>query len=140
MNISSVVSGGSNVASTSHISATHTYSFLYKVIPIIIIVDVDVFTVENNSVWSTPGTCMYPLTTFFGLKRIKPSVSSLLLNNHLTGTCFLTFTFTVPLLVVIHVFLGVNFYFRNCCHFPYISVYPCNCFLEGLGFSCVRRN
>ena len=56
-----------------------------------------VVTGENDSVKSTHGTCIYPLTKFINFKRIIPWVSSLLLNTH--------FAFTLFLLIRIHDFL-----------------------------------
>ena len=63
-NILTVISRCINSASTPHISETRPYSSWYKVIPIRILVDVYYATGENNYVNSTPGTCVYPLTTF----------------------------------------------------------------------------
>ena len=62
-------------------------------------------TGENDSVKSTPGTCMYPLTKFIDFRRIKPSASYLLLNTHLTDTGFIPLDFTTLLLFGIQAFL-----------------------------------
>ena len=85
MNISTGISGCRNAASTSHISDTYPSSLWYKFSPIRILVYVYVSTGENGSVQSTPGNCMYNLTTFINFKQINPSGSSLLSNTQLTG-------------------------------------------------------
>ena len=106
MNISTSVLCFSNATSQSHISETHTSYLWYNVIPIRILVKVSDVTDRNDSVTSTPGICMYPLTTFLYFRIINLSGSSFLLNTHFTGTGFITFAFTTLLFVVIHNFLG----------------------------------
>ena len=105
MNTSTCISGCRNAASTSHILATHHSYLWYKVSPIRILVDVYDATGENDSVPSTPGTCMYPLTTLLNFIQINTSGYSLLLNTHLTSTKSLPFAFTMLLLIGIHSFL-----------------------------------
>ena len=83
---------------------------------------------------------MYPLTTFIYLKHIKPPVSSLLLNTHLTFTVFLSFAFTMLLLVVIHAFLDRKLFTSEITYSFQISIWTCRCFLEYLSLSCVRIN
>ena len=70
-----------------------------------ILVEVSDATDNNDSVKSTQGTCMYPLTTFLDFRQIKPSGYSLLINTHLIGTGFLTFAFKALIFVIIHDFL-----------------------------------
>ena len=94
-----------NEASKSDSSATHPSFSWYTVSPIRIHVDVSYATVDNDSVKLTPGTCMYPLTTFTDFIRINLSGSSLLLNTHLTGTGFLPFDFTMIPFVIIYAFI-----------------------------------
>ena len=110
INISTGVLGYSNYVSTSHSWETHPYSLWYKVSPIRILVDIFVATVENDSVNSTPGTCMYSLNKLLDFGRINPSVSSSLLNTHLTGTVFLPFAFHMIFLIGIHAFLDRKFF------------------------------
>ena len=71
MNISTGISGCSNVASMSHIAVTHPSYFWYKFSPVIILVGVSGATGDNNPVYSTPGACIYPLTAFIDFKRIN---------------------------------------------------------------------
>ena len=91
--ISTSILGCINADSTSHNSAIYPSSSQYRVNLIRILVELSNVTEKNDSVESTPGTYMYPLTIFLGFRLIKPSASSLLLNTHLTGTGFLTLTF-----------------------------------------------
>ena len=105
MNTSTSILRCRNEASKLHTSATHHYSLWYKVSPTIILVDVSDATGKNESIKSTPGTCIYLLTTFIEFIRINPAGSSLLLNNHLTGTGFITFAFTTVLFVGIRAFI-----------------------------------
>ena len=91
--ISTSVLGCRNAASTSHNSAIHPSSLYYRVNPIRILVGVSDATGDNDSVKSTPKTCIYSLTTFIDFRRIKPPASSLILNTHLTEMCFLPLDF-----------------------------------------------
>ena len=102
--------GWINAASASHNSAIYPLSSYYRVDPIIILVELSDVTGENDSVKFTPGTCMYPLTTFIDCRRIKLSASSLLLNTHLTGTVFILLDFTTLLFVGIQAFLDRNLF------------------------------
>ena len=105
INISTSVLGCIYSDSTSHISATHPSYLCYKFIPIIVLIGVSDVTGDNESVKSTPVTCMYPLTTFPEFIWINPSGSSLLLNTHLTGTVFIPFSFAILIFVVINAFI-----------------------------------
>ena len=105
MNTSTSILRCRNEASKLHTSETHHYYLWCKVSPTIILVDVSDATGENESIKSTPGTCIYLLTTFIEFIRINLSGSSLLLNNHLTGTGFIPFSFTTVLFVWIHAFI-----------------------------------
>ena len=105
MYISTYILGCSNTTFTSHISSIHTSYSWYKLSPIKILVVVSDATVENDSLESTTGNCMYPLTTFLDFRQTNPSASFLLLNTQLTGTEFLTLAFTTILFIVIHAYL-----------------------------------
>ena len=67
-------------------------------------------TGENDSVKSIPGTCVYPLTTFLNFRLINTSDYFLLLNTHLTGTGFMSLSFTKLLFVGIQAFLYREFF------------------------------
>ena len=105
MKNSTFILGCRNAASVSHSAATHPSSLWYKASPIRILVGVSDATGDNDSVKSTPGTCMYRLATFLDFRRINPSGSSLLLQIHLTGTGYLPFDFTTILFVGVYAFI-----------------------------------
>ena len=109
MYISTPILGCSNAASMSHIYTIHPSSSWYKVSPIRILVEVSDTTGKNDFVKSTPGTCMYPLTTFLEFRRIYPSAYSLLFNTHLTYDGFIPLAFMAIIFVVIHAFMTENY-------------------------------
>ena len=94
-----------NASSKSQISATHTSSFWYKVIPIRIIFYVYFTTRYNDCVKSPPGTYKYPLTTFIDIWWISLSGYSLILNKHFTSTGFIPVDFTLFPFIITHTFL-----------------------------------
>ena len=97
-------------------------------------------TDNNDSVKSTPGTCMYHLTTLINFRRIIPSDSSLLLNTHLTGTGFMPLAFTMLIFVEIHAFIDRNISLHKPRKFSTNSIWTCHHFLEGISLSSVCRN
>ena len=123
INISTVILGFINTASTSHSSVTHPYSSWYKVSTNTILVGVSDVTGDNEFLKSTPGTCIYPLIKFLYFRRINPQGSSLLLNIYLTGTGFIPFSPMIILLVGIHAFPDRKLFtseFADICHkFPF---------------------
>ena len=110
MNISSSILGCRNASSNSHRPTIYTSSSWYNVSTIRILIGVSDSNGKNESVKSTSGNCMYPLTTFLYFRRINPSGSSLLLNTHLIGTGFIPLYFKALHFVVIHAFLDRNFF------------------------------
>ena len=141
MKISTSILGCRNADYMSHSPETHNASSWYRVIPIRILVDVSDANCENYSVKSTPGTCMYPLTTFLDFGWINPSGSYLLLNNQFTGTDFLPFAFTTLLFVRIHIFLDRKLLTSEIADIFYKFPFGlANRFLEGLRFFNARRN